>query len=86
MYSGGYRISARELCGGQRSVAENLLATGKDQSERRSENLEERQEETLKVHRLGVGAALRRTGPTNPIESCLSIVERVLLQLAETQN
>jgi hypothetical protein len=41
-------------------------------------SLEEGLEETLTVHRLGVGWLLRRTlAPTNPIESCLSTVERV---------
>lgn len=41
-------------------------------------SLEEGLEETLTVHRLNVGALLRRTlASTNPIESCLSIVERV---------
>ncbi len=41
-------------------------------------SLEEGMEETLTVHRLGVGARLRRTlSSTNPIESCLSTVERV---------
>lgn len=41
-------------------------------------SLEEGLEETLTVHRLGVGALLRRTlASTNPIESCLSTVERV---------
>jgi putative transposase len=41
-------------------------------------SLEEGLEETLTVHRLGVGARLRRTlSSTNPIESCLSTVERV---------
>ena len=41
-------------------------------------SLEEGMEETLTVHRLGVGALLRRTlASTNPIESCLSTVERV---------
>jgi len=35
-------------------------------------------EETLTVHRLGVGELLRRSlATTNPIESCLSTVERV---------
>ena len=35
-------------------------------------------EETLTVHRLGVGAVLRRKlATTNPIESCLSTVQRV---------
>ena len=35
-------------------------------------------EETLTVHRFGVGWLLRRTlASTNPIESCLSTVERV---------
>jgi len=35
-------------------------------------------EETLTVHRLDVGALLRRSlSTTNPIESCLSTVERV---------
>src|SRR5206468_8403842 len=39
---------------------------------------EEGLEETLTVHRLGVGWLLRRTlASTNPIESCLSTVERV---------
>lgn len=41
-------------------------------------SLEEGLEETLTVHRLGVGWLLRRTlASTNPIESCLSTVERV---------
>ena len=41
-------------------------------------SLEEGLEETLTVHRLGVGTRLRRTlASTNPIESCLSTVERV---------
>ena len=41
-------------------------------------SLEEGLEETLTVHRLGVGPLLRRTlASTNPIESCLSTVERV---------
>jgi hypothetical protein len=35
-------------------------------------------EETLTVHRLGVGTLLRQTlASSNPIESCLSTVERV---------
>jgi hypothetical protein len=39
---------------------------------------EEGLEETLTVHRLGVGELLRRSlTNTNPIESCLSTVERV---------
>jgi putative transposase len=42
-------------------------------------SLEEGLEETLTVHRLGVGERLRRTlSSTNPIESCLSTVERVV--------
>ena len=41
-------------------------------------SLEEGLEETLTVHRLGVGGLLRRTlASTNPIESCLSTVARV---------
>lgn len=41
-------------------------------------SLEEGREETLTVHRLGVGELLRRSlATTNPIESCLSTVERV---------
>jgi transposase-like protein len=41
-------------------------------------SLEEGMEETLTVHRLGVGWLLRRTlASTNPIESCLSTVEKV---------
>src|SRR5690349_19861530 len=42
-------------------------------------SLEEGLEETLTVHRLGVGAVLRRKlATTNPIESCLSTVQRVV--------
>ncbi len=42
-------------------------------------SLEEGLEETLKVHRLGVGGLLRRSlATTNPIESCFSTVERVV--------
>lgn len=45
---------------------------------RAAHSLEEGLEETLTVHRLGVGELLRRTlSSTNPIESCLSTVERV---------
>lgn len=41
-------------------------------------SLEEGMEETLTVHRLGVGWLLRRTlSSTNPIESCLSTVGKV---------
>ena len=41
-------------------------------------SLEEGLEETLAVHRLGVGAVLRRKlATTNAIESCLSTVQRV---------
>jgi hypothetical protein len=45
-------------------------------------SLEEGMEETLTVHRLGVGELLRRSlATTNPIESCLSTVERVTRNL-----
>ena len=45
---------------------------------RHTRSLEEGLEETLTVHRLGVGAVLRRKlATTNPIESCLSTVQRV---------
>ena len=41
-------------------------------------SLEEALEETLTVHRLGIGAVLRRKlATTNAIESCLSTVQRV---------
>ena len=41
-------------------------------------SLEEGMEETLTVHRLGVGELLRRSlATTNPIESCLATVERI---------
>jgi putative transposase len=41
-------------------------------------SLEEGLEETLTVHRLGIGGVLRRKlATTNPIESCLSTVQRV---------
>jgi putative transposase len=41
-------------------------------------SLEEGLEETLTVHRLGIGVVLRRKlATTNPIESCLSTVQRV---------
>ncbi len=41
-------------------------------------SLQEGLEETLTVHRLGVGTLLRQTlASTNPIESCFSIVEKV---------
>jgi transposase-like protein len=41
-------------------------------------SLAEGLEETLTVHRLGIGAVLRRKlATTNPIESCLSTVQRV---------
>ena len=41
-------------------------------------SLEEGLEETLTVHRLGIGAVLRRKlATTNPIESCLSTVQQV---------
>ncbi len=42
-------------------------------------SLEEGREETLTVHRLGMGELLRRSlATTNPIESCFSTVERVV--------
>ena len=45
---------------------------------RAAHSLEEGLEETLTVHRLGVGTLLRQTlASSNPIESCLSTVERV---------
>jgi putative transposase len=41
-------------------------------------SLEEGLEETLTVHRLGIGGVLRRKlATTNPVESCLSTVQRV---------
>jgi putative transposase len=41
-------------------------------------SLEEGLEETLTVHRLGVGAQLRQTlASSNPSESCFSMVEKV---------
>ena len=41
-------------------------------------SLQEGLEETLTVHRLGIGAVLRRKpGTANPIDSCLSTVQRV---------
>jgi len=41
-------------------------------------SMEEGLEETLTVHRLGVGTLLRQSlASTNPIESCFSIVEKV---------
>jgi hypothetical protein len=41
-------------------------------------SLQEGLEEMLTVHRLGIGAVLRRKpGTANPIESCLSTVQRV---------
>ena len=41
-------------------------------------SLEEGLQETLTVHRLGIGGVLRRKlATTNPIESCLSTVQRV---------
>ncbi len=50
-------------------------------------SLEEGLEETLTVHRLGVGALLRRTlASTNPIESCLSTVERVARNVKRWQG
>jgi hypothetical protein len=43
-----------------------------------AQSLEEGLEETLTVHRLGIGAVLRRKlATTKPIESCLSTVQRV---------
>jgi hypothetical protein len=48
---------------------------------------EEGLEETLRVHRLGVGAALRRKlATTNPIESCLSTVQRVARNVKRWQE
>ena len=41
-------------------------------------SIEEGMEETLTVHRLGLGELLRRTlATTNPIESAFSVVDRV---------
>jgi putative transposase len=50
-------------------------------------SLEEGMEETLTVHRLGVGALLRRTlASTNPIESCMSTVRRVTRRVTRWQG
>ena len=50
-------------------------------------SLEEGLEETLTVHRLGVGAVLRRKlSTTNPIESCLSTVQRVARNVKRWQG
>jgi len=50
-------------------------------------SLEEGMEETLTVHRLGVGPLLRRTlASTNPIESCLSTVRRVTRRVTHWQG
>jgi putative transposase len=72
-------VRDEQLCGGQRGVAENLPATRADQSERCPQpGGKEGLKETLTVHRLGVRAVLRRElATTNPIESCLSTVQRV---------
>jgi hypothetical protein len=65
------------LRGGQRGVAEIFRQLARiNPSAARS--LEEGLEETLTVHRLGIGAVLRRKlATTNPIESCLSTEQRV---------
>lgn len=50
-------------------------------------SLEEGMEETLTVHRLGVGALLRRTlASTNPIESCMSTVRTVTRRVSRWQG
>jgi putative transposase len=50
-------------------------------------SLEEGMEETLTVHRLGVGTLLRRTlASTNPIESCLGTVRRVSRNVSRWQG
>jgi putative transposase len=50
-------------------------------------SLEEGMEETVTVHRLGVGWLLRRSlTTTNPIESCFSTVERVVRNVKRWQG
>ncbi len=50
-------------------------------------SLEEGMEETLTVHRLGVGWLLRRSlATTNPIESCFSTVQRVVRNVKRWQG
>jgi transposase-like protein len=50
-------------------------------------SLEEGLEETLTVHRLGIGGVLRRKlATTNPIESCLSTVQRVARNVKRWQE
>ncbi len=50
-------------------------------------SLEEGMEETLTLHRLGVGALLRRTlSTTNTIESCLSTVRRITRNVTRWQG
>ena len=50
-------------------------------------SLEEGMEETLTVHRLGVGPLLRRTlASTNPIESCMSTVRKVTRRVTRWQG
>src|SRR6202040_2584513 len=70
-------VRDEQLHGGQRGVAEIFRKLERiNPSAARS--LEERLEETLTVQRLGIGAVLRRKlATTNPIESCLSTVQRV---------
>ena len=64
------------------------LATVQRQLERlnpsAARSLREGLEETLTVHRLGVGEALRKTlSTTNPIESCLSMVRAVTSRIKQ---
>jgi putative transposase len=67
----------KQLHGGQRGVAEDL-PTLEPINPSAARSLQEGLEETLTVHRLAIGAVLRRKpGTTNPIESCLSTVQRV---------
>ncbi len=50
-------------------------------------SVEEGREETLTLHRLGVGTLLRRTlSTTNPIESCLSTVRHVTRNVKRGQG
>ena len=67
-----------QLRGGRRRALQKIFRQLERINPSAARSLEEGLEETLTVHRLGVGAVLRRKlATTNPIESCLSTVQRV---------
>ena len=74
-FGGQVRVAALGIA---ESGEKHVWECGKERRRTPRWSREEGLEETLTVHHVGVGAALRRKlAATNPIESCLSTLQRV---------